>query len=415
MKKSTAWMKGARIRYLLGISVAGMLCLHVLFLWNAWLQIQQGYGDFSIFYTAGKIVSNGGGAGLYDPAQQYSVQQEFAPNVSVRQGALPFNHPPFEALMFVPLTLLPYAFALAAWSAVNLALLLVVGKILRRRFSVLDGIAGWQWLAMELAFYPVFISLMQGQDSILLLCLYVFAFEGLERKADFSAGCCLGLGMFRFPLVLPMILIFLYWRRWRFVSGAVLVSLGLSLLSAWVVGFSGLLRYPRYVWHLEKTTGGGTILPGLMSNVRGLMASLLGGLVTPQTLLILTLLGSAFLLWIALPAGFARAAFDLKFALAIVVTVLVSYHSYSYDWCLLILPLVIVADHCARFRSGPPRHQFLPILPVVPLLISPLFFLLWLRWHNLSWLAIPLLVWLWAIRREIFRSGGLEETHASQS
>jgi hypothetical protein len=415
MKKSTAWMEGGRIRYLLGIPVAGMLCLHLLFLSHAWLQVQQGYGDFSIFYTAGKIVRNGGGAGLYDPALQYSVQQEFAPNVSVRQGALPYNHPPFEALIFLPLTFLPYGYALASWTAVNLALLLVVGKILRRRFSVLHGIAGWQWLAMELAFYPVFISLMQGQDSILLLCLYVLAFEFLERKADFSAGCCLGLGMFRFALVLPMILIFLFWNRRRFVSGAVLVSLGLSLLSGWVVGFSGLLRYPLYVWQLEKTTGGGTILPGLMSNVRGLMASLLGGLVTPPTLLIITLAASAFLLWIAFPAGFAPTAFDLKFALAIVVTLLVSYHSYSYDWCLLILPLVIVADHCLRFRSGPLRNQFVPILPVVPLLFSPLFFLLWLRWHNLSWLAIPLLLWLGAIRREIFRSGGLEETHAPQS
>jgi hypothetical protein len=220
--------------------------------------------------------------------------------------------------------------------------------------------------------------------------------------------------MFRFPLVLPMVLILLFWNRWRLVSGAVLVSLGLSLLSAGVVGFSGLLRYPLYVWHLEKASGGGTILPGLMSNARGLMASLLGGLVSPQTLLILTLIASAFLLWIAFPAGFAPTAFDLKFALAIVVTVLVSYHSYSYDWCLLILPLVILGDHCVRFRSGPLRNQFVPILPVVPLLISPLFFLSWLRWHNLSWLAIPLLVWLGAIRREIFRSGR-EETHAPQS
>ena len=393
-------------RRLLSIFVAGMLGLHILFFWHVRSQVRQGYADFTIFYAAGKTVRSGLGRSLYDARTQYSAQREFAGDVQIRQGPLPYNHPPFEALLFLPLTFLPYGYAFLTWDAVNLALLLVVHRILRRRFLVLHGVAPWQWLVGLLAWYPVFITLVQGQDSIVLLLFYVLAFEELERKADFSAGCWLGLGVFRPQLIVPMVLILFLGKRRRVAGGAVVVSVALTLVSAAVVGWSGLIHYPLYVWRLERGGGGGAIPPGLMANVRGLAETLLGGVVAPGMTLALTLVASAILLWFAVDsARVANAAFDLKFALALVVTLLVSYHSYAYDWCLLVLPVVAVTEQGLRSREGSLTEKMTPMLPVIPLLISPVFLILWLRWHNLSLLAVPLLLWLWAIRREISRTG----------
>ena len=43
------------------------------------------------------------------------------------------------------------------------------------------------------------------------------------------------------------------------------------------------------------------------------------------------------------------------------------------------------------------------ILPVVPLLVSPLWFLLWRQWERMNLMAIFLLWWLYAIGRETLR------------
>ena len=59
---------------------------------------------FTIFYTAGKcIVPQGHGRQLYDLRTQFAIQREFASEVKHRENPLPFNHPPFEALLFAPL------------------------------------------------------------------------------------------------------------------------------------------------------------------------------------------------------------------------------------------------------------------------------------------------------------------------
>ena len=54
------------------------------------------------------MIRDGEGAQLYDLRLQYQVQMRFAPNVDIRQVALPYNHPPFEALLFLPLACLKF-------------------------------------------------------------------------------------------------------------------------------------------------------------------------------------------------------------------------------------------------------------------------------------------------------------------
>jgi len=112
--------------------IAGMLWLNLLFFLGMREGIKRGYPDFTIFYTAGTILRQGLGHQLYDRKVQYEVQESFTGHIAFRKGPLPYNHPPFEALIFVPLTLLPYPQAFAAWDLLNVGALFGVAVLLRK-------------------------------------------------------------------------------------------------------------------------------------------------------------------------------------------------------------------------------------------------------------------------------------------
>ena len=108
-------MKANKIkpRYrLVVIFLVAMAIVHGIEFWQQRTKIFAGYGDFSSLYTAGLLVRQGEGNLLYDRSEQWKWQQKFAPNVDIRQGPMPFIRPPFEALIFLPLTYFPYPTAL---------------------------------------------------------------------------------------------------------------------------------------------------------------------------------------------------------------------------------------------------------------------------------------------------------------
>ncbi len=392
---------------LLALFLTSMVCLHLFVLWNARHLIRKGYPDFTIFYSAAKIVREGLGTQLYDPQVQYRAQQEFASGVSIRQGALPYNHPPFEALVFIPLTWLPYLPAYLAWDGINLLLLWAVLACLRPHVPLLRRRSGpAAGLFVFLAFFPVCVALLQGQDIIVLLLLLTLAFVSLRRDKDWAAGCWLGLGLFRFHLVLPLILVLALRKRYKALLAFTGVACGLALVSAAILGRQGMWNYPHYVWHVEQTMGHGAIVPSDMPNLRGLLATFLTDRIPKLALETLTAaLSGALVLFAAAkwkPQN-SSDTFDLAFSLCVVVTVLVSYHAFAYDLCLLLLPAVLIVDYLQNLPSLQGLTRTLLIGPVLILFISPLQMILWLRYGELSLLALVLGLWTWGIAREISR------------
>ena len=213
-----------------------MLILHAVLAWNLREYIPKGYADFTIFYSAGKIIRSGPRANLYDGTLQFQVQREFAPEVRIRQAALPYNHPPFEALLFVPLTWLGYLNAYLVWNLFNLLALCTIPILLRDQVALLRTRPPWFWALLALAFFPAFMTLIQGQDSILLLLIFVLTYVFLKKNADFVAGSCLALGLFRFHLVLPLALILLLRSKRKAVLGFSCVAVFLLVLSVGLVG-----------------------------------------------------------------------------------------------------------------------------------------------------------------------------------
>ena len=249
------------LRPILLALLTATIILHAWMFFSLRRQIAAGYPDFTIFYTAGKCVYEGRGRQLYDLQTQLELQRGFAPDVKHRENALPFNHPPFEALLFVPLAGLPYFSAYLVWAVFNVALIVGFWTLLRPRLPSLNNLLPALPLLAMFAFFPVIVALLQGQDSILLLFLYGLAFSALATRRAFVAGVCLALALFKFQLVLPLVVVLLVRRQWKAVAGFSFMAFVLLLVSAAVVGWNGVRAYPDFVLRLNRSPGQAGIDP----------------------------------------------------------------------------------------------------------------------------------------------------------
>ena len=265
--KSQKWLSAA-VFFLFG-----MTALNGVAVWQLRDLIFAGYGDFATFYTAGTILQHGQGTHLYDLHLQWQVQQEFAPAVKIRQGALPYFHPPFEALAFLPLTYLSYPHACVVWLALKVCILLFIPFLLAPYVPGRPLLPAPVLGVLCLSFFPVAADLLQGQDSILLLLAFVLAFRALRRTRNFKAGVYLALGLIKFHLALPVALAFLLMKRTRMFLGFVSAAALLCFISAAVVGWRGVWEYPKYVLRLNQTLGAVLVKPEIMPNLRGVIES----------------------------------------------------------------------------------------------------------------------------------------------
>jgi len=380
-----------------------MLGMHLFFLWNVRTRIARGDPDFTAFYAAATLVRSGHAVDIYNPSEQFSAQTRFTDDSDLRRGPLRYIHPPFEALLFVPFTFFPYRAAFILWDLANVGMLVAIAVSLRVTLLPGSGIHIWDLLLGLLAFFPIFANFFQGQDAILLLLVVALAFRAMKLRADFSAGCWMALGLFRFQLVIPLVLVLALWGRRRIALGFISVTAVLVLVSAVMVGWENLMRYPGYLWLWASVPGSGR-------TPRSLLPSLLG-LITgwPQLdhihwLVAIVLIVSAWLVIVV--AGMKNRAqeprfFDFCFACAILASVLVGYNTSTYDLALLVLPLAVMLR---EGLTGLVRVRLL--LPIVPLLISPFWFLIGMYWKNFNVIAIFLLWWLFALRHELLRRTG---------
>jgi len=82
--------------------------------------------DFRAYYIAGYMLRTS--QPLYDSALEMEVQNR---NVSAEAVTVPFLHPAYEALVFVPLSFFNYVKAYWLWFAVNLTILAYVYRLLQ--------------------------------------------------------------------------------------------------------------------------------------------------------------------------------------------------------------------------------------------------------------------------------------------
>jgi hypothetical protein len=323
--------------------------------------IRNGHFDFRHLYTAGYMVRTGHAHELYD----YQREKQFEDTlVSREEIALPFNHPAYEALLFVPLSFFTFKQAYFMFLAFNLAFLAAAYQILRPYIDNLQ--LAWRWLgpAMFMTFLPNVAALMQGQDSILLMALFSGSFVMLLKKREFLGGLLLGLALFKFQVVLPVAVLFAIWRCWSVIAGLSLSGAAVAALSVALVGISQVNTYAHSLFAMgiglsskaEQFRYG--ISPSSMPNLRGLAFGLLQDRLPGGWIQIAIVGISGVLLLFAARSGVDKSNSD-RLLLAIVTSVLVSYHLLIHDMGVLLVPItVLISKHLfSEATGGPGRDQ----------------------------------------------------------
>jgi glycosyl transferase family 87 len=368
--------------------------------WTQLDDIQAGYFDFVLYYSAAKIINDGNGAELFDLEVQRKYQKSFGGDD--RDWDLPFNHPPYELLPLLPLVEYPFPVAHALWTALSVFLLAIA---LVRLFSFMETTHRSLFILMVLAFFPTITALKMGQDSLITTLLLVETFVSLKYNRYAIAGGLLALGFYKPQFVLPLFGILLIHRRWASVLGFMSVGLLLGALSLAMVGRDGLMGLVT-LW-LPMINRGHVVWPELMMNLRGLIYIVLHPAGLTEATNVLTL-GFSVATYAAMLQLWPRSEeekdelFDLRFAAAVIMTTLVSFHSYSYDGTMLVIPLVIMLNQVLKApQPYSVRHRtFLAILIswFVPLLPNVL-----LSAALLAWWALPLPLLFAVIAIEIRR------------
>ncbi len=335
--------KRSLIRSSINALLFTILGLYAIVWWHSADRIRAARIDFISFYAAGKILVAAEGRHLYDLQKQALVQQSLMRNYVFQGGALLFVHPPFESVAFLFLGLLPFLAAYWIWVS---AMVLLAGRsvFLLLKFTDYSRLSAWhtQIHAATFCFFPVMISLIQGQDSLMLLFFLTWTFVLLKQGKETYAGAVLACSLFKFHLVLPLYLVLFLKGKWKVLKGSTYSGLLLLALSFAMVGFRGVLGYFRLLEEMVSWSNKYNFTPSQMRNIRGMLVLAFGehsGLVTTASSV---LTGCVLLCMMLAWKGDwnpKHQKFDLQFSLTLVAGALVGHYLYSHDQSILVLPM----------------------------------------------------------------------------
>jgi len=266
---------------------------------------------------------------------------------------------------------LPLPTAYLAWALLNTALLVQLCWLLISSLGNTDRRIRLRALAMCLSFAPVWITIMQGQFSLILTLTLLVGWYALSQGRDLQAGLWLTLLLVRPQLVVVPGLALVWRRRWR-----VLVLLIVSML---VVGWRGLESYVGLLRSALTWGDAFTMHPQRMYTWRGFLNLLMGTDSTKEVLfwwLAGVLVAVGLLLWGWCGRWAAPSLhFDLQWSQLVLATIFVSPHANYHDLSLLLIPGIMIARvWAARHRTMPAYNWLLalPFLGYFTVLLPPL-------------------------------------------
>ncbi|MEU2513135.1 glycosyltransferase 87 family protein [Streptomyces syringium] len=273
----------------------------------------------------------------------------FSPEPGAQQ--LAFTYPPFAALVFLPLSALPWRLALVVWHAVSLGAvaLLVRGsfRLLPRESQLPDGSPGRAhvalWTAAALWLEPVQHGLGLGQAGLLVATLALVS-TTWRSPALAGAGVGVAAGIKLTPAAFGIYL--LARRKWAAAGWSALVFVGTAVVAGLTLPKQSLRFWKHHVADAERVG-----LVGSLENqsLRGCLARLLGhdaGLLNPYW-------WATLLLFAVLTGTALRTAIRRGDALALLIAVqlfalLACPISWSHHWIWAVAAMVWLAYGPAR-------------------------------------------------------------------
>jgi hypothetical protein len=351
--------------------------------------------DFSLTYVGAKIIHDGMGSDLYN----IRLQQRLRDQLFAHPVPLFFEHPPFEAALLAPLAGLPFRSAYLIWGIANALMWLAVMVGLRSSLPWPKDNAAYTFLWV--LFAPLWVTLYQGQSSLLVLLAFALSFVLLRHNREFAGGLALGLGLVKFQFVLPFVLIQMILRKWRFVIGFSVSVLILALVALVGVGWRGIASYARFLGIIANNPQNVSYGSGLdMPTIHGFVYALLHRAMTGvEVNVFAALLSVSLLTWIAMRWRTLDGShqFSPMFAAAIATSLLSGGHMFTHDFSPLILAIFLVSSKVSH-RNLTEVGALTAISFRVALIIFWSFplYVLFVKWHCLFLLAPVLLLFVFA-------------------
>jgi hypothetical protein len=310
--------------------------------------------DFLIVLTGSAVLAEGRPQALYDEQAQTAAQARLLRAVGREPlRLLPFNHPPFEALLTRLLQLAGLAAPgiFAAWTLLSCGAIGLALAALHWAWPV-PGAPGRLLTLAALSFFPLTGALLLGQSTPLILLGWAAGSAALRRGYGGWAGVALALAAIKPQAVPVLLLALLLMRRWRTLLAWAATISAATLAVMPFLGADWPLRYLRFVLAVAAWPPSPALDPAFMQNWRGLFirlfgdGSIAGGLAVAATVLSLALV---VLLWAGPGPLRARgrhpgtAGWDRRWAMTLLIALLVNPHLLPHDLTPALVPAWMLA------------------------------------------------------------------------
>jgi hypothetical protein len=252
------------------------------------LVVSRGYRfDFAYRWIAGRAALVG--KDPYSQSVSHAIYQAmFGQDYPIDEYLQGFSNPAYHLLLFVPFYYLPFHVAVSLWGGLQFLFLfaaLIIGYYLLTGgdFPSSPTLA---WLALYCVFYRYsMINLTFAQFVIFQILLTLLVLLAATYRRDWLCGLCLALTTnhpaFSVALVIVVLGLALFARRWKIIAGFLLGFLGLMLASIIWIGWwpSNFLESTREYaglapWPLADSGIGIQVLVVIISLLIGSLAAI---------------------------------------------------------------------------------------------------------------------------------------------
>lgn len=341
-----SWLTARRLRAHAIILAA---CLWSFYAWNlATPGLRDRSGnlkgtDFLHFYTLGSLAAAQRDADLYDINAQAELAAQRVPQAAGLRY-LPL-YPPQVSIFFVPLSYLPYGWALTVWWAFSAVIYGICCFAVWRTCSNLRDDGGTVFVA-ALA-YPAFFHLIAwGQTSALALACFTGVFFLLRAKQNFAAGLVMGCLIFKPQLGLAAALVFALTGAWSTVLGAALSAVAQLAVGVAYYGVSPLRQWMHTLGNAQALIPLLEPKPFQTHSLRTFWSMLLP---SPHFALGFYMLSALIVLGltVAVWQSGQSVPLSLRYSMLLFATVLVAPHLTVYDLVILAPTFLLLSDWMA--------------------------------------------------------------------
>ena len=395
--------------------IAGIVSLLLLYP-VLWLRVmtdpaQRTAADFLPFYAAGRIALTQGLSMVYDWESQRQAENDIL-DETIRQILVsrgqplnpqnssppiqasevnPFPHPPFIVPLLMLLALLNYLPAFVVWSVLMSIIFLICAIMLVRLVPQIQGQDRWALFLATVLFFPAFYSVLNGQDTALLLLGASLWVYGLFQEHDSLSGIGLALTLIRPHMVVMLALPFMFKRRkvwWAFCAGAGV----LVLISALLLGRIGMENYLRILVTSANGEGNKFFNENLMVNLIGLLQRTFPAIQSSSIRLVGWIGFAAALVYLCVVWAKSAGIKEKQVALAVLTTIFFVPHIHYHDLALLLIPIFGIMRIMLNKKILKTRDAVLLPLGVSILLFASFLLLPALKYIVLYLLMIMILV-----------------------